>query len=143
MIEKWRPIKGYELLYFVSTLGRIKNYRGKIIKPVNATGGYLMVGLYKNKLRKPFFIHRLVAIAFIANPKNKPFVNHKDFDKKNNKKTNLEWNTNKENIAHFKKNLKKHKIFLLKEKAIKILKKDRSMSNNEIKKLFNFFYRNF
>lgn len=104
--EKIKDIKGYEGLYLVTTKGRIwskgnkKNISPRWIIPKETTGGYLTVGLYKNKKRKEFKVHRLVALTFIPNPKNKPYINHKDFDVKNNSVDNLEWCTAKENIRY-------------------------------------------
>ena len=104
MNEIWRDVVGYEGLYQVSNLGRVKslNYhiygKERILKPGNSSGGYFVVSLCKNSKRKPFYIHRLVATAFIPNPNNKPEVNNKDENKTNNRVDNLEWMTSKENI---------------------------------------------
>lgn len=109
MEEFWRPIKGYEGLYEVSNFGRIKSLKyGKerILKPFNGNRNYLRVHLSKNNKPINAQIHRLVAEAFIENPKNKPFVNHIDFDQHNNKVNNLEWCTQSENCIH---NIKNHK----------------------------------
>lgn len=62
--------------------------------------GYASVALYNNGFVKRLSIHRLVAEAFIPNPQNKPEVNHKDGNKINNKKQNLEWVTKSENAQH-------------------------------------------
>ena len=59
--------------------------------------GYERVGLCKDGKQKQIFVHRLVAEAFIVNPLNKPFINHKDEDKTNNRVDNLEWCTSSEN----------------------------------------------
>ena len=103
-MEEWRDIKGYEGLYQVSNLGRVKsfNYKGHkgyegILKPKLDSRGYDMVGLYRNNKRSFFNIHRLVAQAFIPNPNNLPQVNHKDENKVNNCVSNLEWCTNEYN----------------------------------------------
>ena len=99
--EIWRAIKGYEDLYEVSNYGKVRSlfrYK-KILKPIVGVQGYLYVTLYdKNKKQKSKRIHRLVAQAFISNPDNLPFVNHKDEDVKNNVYSNLEWTTTQENI---------------------------------------------
>ena len=107
MEEIWKDIKGYEGLYQVSNLGRVKSlgrwvykeYRGKrwqgekILKQIKNKFGYLRVYLYKNRKAKCYAIHRLVAQVFIPNPYNLPQVNHKDEDKSNNRVDNLEWCT--------------------------------------------------
>lgn len=102
-MEEWRDIKGYEGLYKVSNSGKVValNYnrerRSKERVLRVGKGGYLYLNLYKNNKCKTFKIHRLVAEAFIPNPKNFPQVNHKDEDKSNNNASNLEWCTCKYN----------------------------------------------
>lgn len=67
----------------------------------NGSGkGYLYVDLYKNNIRKRFYVHRLVAEYFLPNKDNKPYINHKDGNPKNNNVDNLEWCTPKENVEH-------------------------------------------
>ena len=101
MKEVWKDIKGYEGLYQISNLGRVKRVTtGRILKGGKDKDGYLMVKLYKNNIRSNKKIHRLVAEAFIPNPENKPQVNHADENKTNNSLDNLEWMTAKENINH-------------------------------------------
>ena len=97
-IEEFRDIPGYEGLYEVSNLGRVRR-NGKILKPYD-NDGYLRVDLFKNGIVRKFLIHRLVAQAFIPNPKNLPQINHKDEDKTNNTVENLEWCDNKYNINY-------------------------------------------
>lgn len=107
MSEEWKNIEGYPN-YSVSNLGRVRNDRsGKVLKPIKRGGytenqKYLFVGLRCGspaKLRS-MSIHRLVAVAFIPNPENKPQVNHKDGNRYNNAISNLEWVTCGENIRH-------------------------------------------
>lgn len=115
MEEIWRDIKGYEDLYQVSNLGRVKSldryiyytngrirlYRGQILKTAKDTHGYLKITLCKDTKHTTCLIHRLVAEAFIQNLNNLPQVNHKDeFAKDNNCVDNLEWVTCKENINY-------------------------------------------
>tara|TARA_R110002126_G_scaffold270731_1_gene414538 strand:+ start:260 stop:760 length:501 start_codon:yes stop_codon:yes gene_type:complete len=73
--------------------GRIHNRKSKLMTPLKNNHGYLVVGLTVNKKTQNFLVHRLVATAFIENPKNLPFVNHKDRDRSNNNISNLEWCT--------------------------------------------------
>ncbi len=103
MEEFWKDIRGYEGLYQISSLGRVKSfYKNKILKPRVKENDYLIVSLYKEGKDKKFYIHRLVAEAFIPNPENKEYVNHKDFNKSNNSIGNLEWVTRIENFRHYK-----------------------------------------
>ena len=105
MKEVWKDIEGYEGLYQVSNLGRVKRVKtDRILKGCKDKGGYLVIGLYKNNVMSTKTIHRLVAQAFIPNPENKPEVNHIDEDKANNKVNNLEWMTRKENNNHGTRN---------------------------------------
>ena len=101
--EVWKPIKDYEGLYEISNLGRVKslNYKRtgkeKILKNTVCNDGYLKVGLTKNGKDKVFRIHRLVAEAFIPNPENKPYVDHINTIREDNRVENLRWATAKEN----------------------------------------------
>jgi hypothetical protein len=96
--EVWKTIDGFDN-YEVSSFGNVRNKTtGRILKPC-AKSGYYSVGL-SNVKTKTFRIHQLVAKAFIPNPENKSQVNHKDKNSLNNKLSNLEWNTNKENSIH-------------------------------------------
>ena len=103
-MEIWEDIEGYEGIYQVSSLGRIKrlykNGKERILKLRSDRDGYLNVGLCKEGRVKSRGVHRLVAQAFIPNPDNKSQVNHRDENKSNNKVENLEWVTGKENINY-------------------------------------------
>ena len=106
MKEEWKPIEGYEGLYEVSNMGRVKslNYRmtGKegIMKGGDDGHGYLSVNLWKDGKANKGKIHRLVAQAFLENPQNLPEVNHKNEDKTDNRVENLEWCTKQYNIEY-------------------------------------------
>lgn len=102
-MEIWKDIKGYEGLYKVSNLGRIKSFKTsktKVLTNQPDSRGYLQIGLIKDKKRKNFKVHRLVAEAFIENKFNKPHVNHINEDKMDNRSVNLEWVTQSENANH-------------------------------------------
>lgn len=105
-MEIWRPINGYEWLYEVSNLGRVNNLNSyntgkeKILRTPIDKKWYPRVRLFNNSKWKTIKVHRLVALAFIPNPENKPQVNHIDWNKLNNNLDNLEWCTNKENQYH-------------------------------------------
>lgn len=107
---EWQPIKGYEGLYEVSSDGRVRslNYRGVKGRveevTLNDNRGYLQVKLYKDKKGTSLSVHRLVALAYIKNPKDLPQVNHLDEDKANNKVSNLEWCSAKDNANHGTRN---------------------------------------
>lgn len=115
--EIWKPVAGYEGLYEVSNMGRIRStdrirnsiqdgivirshLKGKVMKPFYNHSGYLLIDLFKNGVRKTFSVHRLVASAFVPNPYKKPCVNHLDETHDNNCADNLEWCTQKENMNY-------------------------------------------
>jgi hypothetical protein len=108
--EVWKDIIGYEGLYQISNIGRVKSFRqwkraGKcpeyILKPSLSNNGYYQVMLYRNHSdRHKYLIHRLVAEAFIANPNNFESVNHKDENVLNNSADNLEWCTLSYNVTY-------------------------------------------
>ena len=99
-----KPIKGFPN-YFITPNGEVySNYKKGYLKPRKQKNGYVIVTLRKDELNFNKFIHRLVAQSYIANPENKPQVNHINLIKTDNRIENLEWNTNKENMIHFYKN---------------------------------------
>ena len=84
--------------YAISNLGRVKNLKtNRIISFDKEEKGYCRLSIKVNGKKKHYAIHRLVAIAFIPNPENKPQVDHIDCDKTNNCVSNLRWCSNKEN----------------------------------------------
>lgn len=93
-------------MYQVSNLGRVKslNYRHtgreKMLKLSVNNKGYIIVKLWKNRKFKSFRLHRLVAEAFIPNPNNLPFINHKSEIKTQNNVENLEWCDAKYNLNY-------------------------------------------
>lgn len=101
MQEIWEKIKDFPM-YSVSSFGRVRNdKRGRVLGGGLDNYGYPSVILCNKGKRKNAKVHRLVAEAFIENPLNKPQINHKDGNKKNNNVSNLEWCTNQENQDHF------------------------------------------
>lgn len=110
MNEIWKDIEGYNGLYQISNLGRVKSLgrRGKgcsledrILKHAINKDGYHLVNLKDiNHVAKWFTVHRLVAIHFIPNPNDYKEINHKDEIKGNNIVTNLEWCTREYNVSY-------------------------------------------
>ncbi len=101
--EIWRDVEGYNDLYQVSNLGRVKSFQNKklrIIKPSLDSGGYMKVVLSKGGASRNHNVHILVAKAFVVNADNKPQVNHSNGDKWDNHFSNLEWVTDSENKHH-------------------------------------------
>lgn len=121
-MEIWKDIKGYEGVYQVSSLGRVKSLdrisynprygecklKGQMLKACPNSNGYLGCSLVINGITKHFRIHRLVAMAFLPVVSNKLEINHIDGNKANNKLSNIEWCNRSENITHaFRLGLKK------------------------------------
>ena len=100
MEELWKDVVGYEGLYQVSNLGRVKRIKTQHILSPAISYGYHRVNLSKKGKCKMFQVHRLVAFAFIPNPENYPCINHKDEVKNNNHVENLEWCTQKYNNSY-------------------------------------------
>ena len=117
MKEIWKAIEGYEGLYQVSNLGRVKSkardvveHRSwgnritslpeRIMKQSYLPEGYKIITLSKNSKQKTYRVHRLVAQQFLPNPENKPDINHKNGIREDNRVENLEWVTNLENQRH-------------------------------------------
>lgn len=100
--EIWKDIDGYNGVYKISNLGRVKSYNrykdGIIMKQTKASHGYYTVKLYKNKKSTCYNIHRLIAEHFIENPNNHPCVLHKDDNKENNNIKNLRWGSYSDNM---------------------------------------------
>lgn len=110
-IEEWRPIQGYEELYEVSNLGRVRSLdrvvnrngakvsrKGRILRPGKDGYGYLLVGLSEDGKKKLFSVHRLVWEAFNGKRPEGMQINHIDEDKANNRLDNLNLMTPKQNM---------------------------------------------
>jgi len=113
-MEDWKDIEGYEGYYQISDLGRVRSFdrmvnnkgkktlqnrKGIVMTFKVDKNGYYSIGLTNGK-QKMHLVHRLVAKAFIQNPKNKPQVNHLYGDKSDNRVVSLEWSTVEENARH-------------------------------------------
>lgn len=125
MKEFWKSISGYEGMYEVSNKGNVRSLdrkiynkgndsfyqvKGRMIKQ-SACGKeyendnhYLSVSLCKDGVGCHKRVHRLVANAFVPNPDNKPFVNHDNGIKYDNRDVNLSWTTDRENKIHASNN---------------------------------------
>lgn len=96
-------IVSYEWMYKINEKWEVLSVKFKIHKILKTSCDpkwYVKNVLSKNGKTKTFRIHRLVALHFIENPKNKLEVNHKDWNKNNNHVSNLEWMTRSENVQH-------------------------------------------
>lgn len=109
IMEEWKDIAGYAGLYQISNAGRIRAYskmrgpvrlRARILKTRINQHGYIQKTLVNENGRKTWDIHRLVAMAFIPNPENKPCVDHINTDKTDNRVENLRWVTYSENAMN-------------------------------------------
>ena len=101
MKEIWKDIIGFEGIYEISNLGRIRRIKtGRILSTRRSDGWYITVTLYKDKKRYGKSLHKLVSEAFISNPDNLPEVNHRDEDKTNNRVDNLEFCNHKYNVNY-------------------------------------------
>lgn len=111
--EEWRDIGGYEGLYQISNSGLVKSlskkivrkngfvqtFKARILKP-NSSLNYDTVALSKGGVVKTFYVHKLVADAFVLNPNGLPEINHKDENARNNNASNLEWVTHRDNLNY-------------------------------------------
>lgn len=115
---QWLPVKGYEELYEVSDTGEVRSvdrvlavtnqkerlFKGRVLlQTMNKQVQYKQVSLWKENKGTSYYVHRLVAEAFIPNPEGKPEVNHIDGNRQNNHISNLEWVTSGENSLHASK----------------------------------------
>lgn len=131
--EVWMGVVGFEGLYKVSNLGRVRSCRrGTIMIPQPLKDGYLRVRLRKEGKDFSFLTHRLVAMAFIPNPNNYDTINHKDFNTQNNCVENLEWCTQKYNNKYSRDAGHYH----YSEKAREAAKRNRKISDELAIKIF-------
>jgi hypothetical protein len=115
--EVWKPVAEYEGIYEVSNTGKVRGRHGEL-KPWlhNGKVPYKVIGLCKQGKSKKRFVHRLVALAFIDNPRNCEQVNHIDGNYHNNSVENLEWCTNAENTTHaYKNHLRTKRVIWVKD----------------------------
>lgn len=142
--EIWKDVEGYDGKYQISTLGNVRSYaygHARTLKPSPNELGYLRVFLCKYGLIKTLRVHRLVAEAFMPNPKNKPYINHIDFDPSNNRVENLEWCTQKENMRHcidsgrFSRG-EAHYKSILKNSDVKKIRASNGISQVQLGKIF-------
>lgn len=102
--EQWRDIDGYDGMYQVSDLGRVRSHKyGKtrVLRPYKDGNGYFTVDLHQNRQRKTARVHRLVAHAFIPNTdSSKTIINHRNECKSDNRAVNLEWCTIQYNVTY-------------------------------------------
>lgn len=104
-MKTWAKIEGYENLYSVSDNGDIlSHYHNICLKPADNGRGYKFIYLSKDKNKRRFYVHRIVATAFIPNPFNKPQVNHINCNKSDNRSINLEWVDCFEQMKHASEN---------------------------------------
>lgn len=143
--EVWLPVIGYEGLYEVSSLGRVKSLPGgrrlgKVLKQANKTLNYKCVTLCRDGVSNTQFVHRIVAEVFISNPQGKKTVNHLDGNPENNQVTNLEWATQGENEVYSWKHLGKkaypHTRKLTDNQIANVLHLRGSLSNRKIAELY-------
>lgn len=145
--EIWKEITGYKGYFEVSNLGNFRSkdrivryktngtrlYPGKLLKTETIVEGYQRIVLMKEAIKKRYMCHRLVAQEFVPNPDNKPYVNHINGNKADNRAENLEWVTQSENELHSYNilgNSMKGKTYPKKVEAISLKDEDKIMFNS-------------
>jgi hypothetical protein len=159
MEEEWEDISDYEEYYQASNHGRVRSLdryiirngsqaliKGKVLKLQKDEHGYIRTTICKNNKRKCLLVHRLVLTVFDRPPKDNEEGNHKDGNKENNYKSNLEWCTHKQNCDHRDSILDRHcrgersgksELTDNKVREIKGLLKEIKITQKEIAKLYN------
>lgn len=104
MTEEWRQVPGYSQ-YMASNMGKLKSFRkyrgGKMLACTIGSVGYPVTSAINDSGDlKVVYVHKLIALAFIPNPDNKKYINHKNGIKHDNRAENLEWCTCSENLQH-------------------------------------------
>ena len=103
MEEIYKKIDGYDN-YEISNFGNVRNTdSGKVLKPCINSCGYYIVNLYKDRNCKSFYTHRLIALYFIPNPDNLPFIDHIDRNRSNNSIQNIRWISHSNNNRNIPK----------------------------------------
>lgn len=99
-MEQWKPVKNFEGLYEVSSVGRIRRTDGRILKTNTKKNGYEIVCLHRECTKKTMHVHRIVATAFYGEPQKGMVVNHINCCPNDNRVENLEWVTQSRNIKY-------------------------------------------
>ena len=137
LVTKFIKIEGFEE-YLINPKGEVFSTKtNKLISLGKIRKGYMQVNLRKNNKNNRFYIHKVLAEAFIPNPENKPYINHIDGNPSNNSLDNLEWCTASENLKHSFNVLKRKPTWLgirgeLNPNSKKIIQYNKNMESIKI-----------